>query len=467
MKTKMYLPAIVFSAMLCGLLTGCNNKKDDNPEPQPEPPVLVWDGVTVTQPAGFTDTPGTVSITSAPELAWISHASQGEEGLGFDGYSFVLTADIDLNNKEWVPVGTGYYSSALRFNADFDGGGHTISNLKISGTENDYAGLFGYVTGTIKDLHIASGSVSGHDYVGAICGYAGKSASTAAITGCTNAAAVSGRTNVGGVAGSLAGGATLTGCGNSGTISAAHGTYGDSYAGGICGYAPNGTVTRCTNSGSVTGTGHDVGGICGGAGYFGYYPATISACLNTGTVTGMAYTGGICGATEHADCRIVACRNSGTVNGGGAEQLSGSGGVCGYMKGQMIACYNTGALNLGNESGGVVGQLQPDSHITACYNTATVNASRGFPGGIAGVSNYGTVTACYHKPGGDVPGVGTDLYGVTDTREFSATAWPATGSSRGQSAEWGTGDGSASGKYWKSLGAWNGGNPAYPTLYWE
>jgi hypothetical protein len=33
--------------------------------------------------------------------------------------------------------------------------------------------------------------------------------------------------------------------------------------------------------------------------------------------------------------------------------------------------------------------------------------------------------------------------------------------------EWGLGDGSDGERYWKSLGAWNDGNPVYPKLWYE
>ncbi|MDR1863971.1 MAG: hypothetical protein LBR08_00175 [Bacteroidales bacterium] len=50
-----------------------------------------------------------------------------------------------------------------------------------------------------------------------------------------------------------------------------------------------------------------------------------------------------------------------------------------------------------------------------------------------------------------------------ETEIFSASAWPTIGAN----AEWGIGDGSGSGKWWKSLGNWNGGNPVYPKLWFE
>jgi hypothetical protein len=46
---------------------------------------------------------------------------------------------------------------------------------------------------------------------------------------------------------------------------------------------------------------------------------------------------------------------------------------------------------------------------------------------------------------------------------FSNDAWPILAAHQ----QWGTGDGSGDGKYWKTLGNWNNGNPVYPKLWYE
>jgi len=81
-----------------------------------------------------------------------------------------LTADIDMSkaSSSFTPIGT----AARLFVGTFDGQGHRIKNLKISGN-NDYAGLFGYVGGgaVIKNLVLDSScSISGGSYVGLIGG---------------------------------------------------------------------------------------------------------------------------------------------------------------------------------------------------------------------------------------------------------------------------------------------------------
>lgn len=55
-------------------------------------------------------------------------------------HNVLLYSDIDLQNEEWTPIGTFEHP----FMGDFDGLGHTISNLKITSGEN--VGLFGQIT---------------------------------------------------------------------------------------------------------------------------------------------------------------------------------------------------------------------------------------------------------------------------------------------------------------------------------
>ena len=73
-----------------------------------------------------------------------------------------LTANIDLGEENWTPIGN--YSN--RYTGTFDGDGYTISNLNINTSNSDYVGLFGYVDGgTVENLNLANVSVSGYYYV--------------------------------------------------------------------------------------------------------------------------------------------------------------------------------------------------------------------------------------------------------------------------------------------------------------
>ena len=79
-----------------------------------------------------------------------------------------LTADIALTIA-WNPIG----NTTKPFKGHFEGWGHKITNLSITGS-SDYAGLFGYIDGgSVRDVGVESGSIKGGNYVGGICGCLG------------------------------------------------------------------------------------------------------------------------------------------------------------------------------------------------------------------------------------------------------------------------------------------------------
>ena len=83
-----------------------------------------------------------------------------------DGY-YVLTADIDVLGGTATPLGN---ESEGAFTGTLDGQGHTISNLVIRAPESKYAGLFGYLEGTVRNLKLEQVSVTGGRYAGGIAG---------------------------------------------------------------------------------------------------------------------------------------------------------------------------------------------------------------------------------------------------------------------------------------------------------
>ncbi len=160
----------------------------------------------------------------------------------------VLTANIDLNNEPWTPIGNYTEGNQIYYEGTFDGGGHTISGLNVTG-EFVYAGLFGTVKdGTIKSLTVA-GKVSPSNpqcIVGGIVGYA----SNAVIKNCSNHCSVTGHTAdiVGGIAGFNVDDAKIIDCYNVGTICSAEFV---EVGGGIVGHN-TGTISNCYNVGTVS-----------------------------------------------------------------------------------------------------------------------------------------------------------------------------------------------------------------------
>ncbi|MCD7947243.1 MAG: glycoside hydrolase family 28 protein [Oscillospiraceae bacterium] len=108
---------------------------------------------------------GFYQITSASELAWFADAVNA----GDYTINAMLLANLDLSAWDWTPIGGG--SAATAFQGEFDGAGHTISGLTVSGTT--YRGLFGRVSNAvIHDLTLTDASVTASgSYAGILAAY--------------------------------------------------------------------------------------------------------------------------------------------------------------------------------------------------------------------------------------------------------------------------------------------------------
>ena len=168
-----------------------------------------------------------------------------------------LTADIDLENEAWKPIGyASNYDETKAYSGTFDGKGHTISGLKVDAS---VSGLFGYTkNAAIKNLTVA-GSVGGGNCStagGGIVGYA----VGGAIENCGNLCEVKvhGSCPGGGIIGS-ASNLTIIGCYNAGKVLKSDGMRG----GGIVGKGENVNIYDCYNVGEINGYTSKRGGIVG------------------------------------------------------------------------------------------------------------------------------------------------------------------------------------------------------------
>lgn len=249
--------------------------------------VDTWDGTAVafTQGRGTKEEPWL--IENAEQLAYL--AQQVNNGTDYKWNHFLLFSDLDLNGNEWMPIGT----DSNPFWGGFDGGGHTITGMTITG-DGDYVGLFGECrnftadSSYIKSVTVKGANISGHSHVGAIAGEGANISDCYSIENTICAAWC-----VGGICGSLTG--NISGCYNSSSVS------GNSTAGGIMGSASSertvGVVEYCYNIGAVTVRQQDssVGGITGASAH----RYNISNCLNCGKITGNGKNvGGIAGSTD-------------------------------------------------------------------------------------------------------------------------------------------------------------------------
>lgn len=145
---------------------------------------------------------------------------------------------------------------SIHFRGIFDGGGHTVSGLKIDKPSTTSLGLFAYLdTGSVIQNLKVSGTVSGLDYIGGIVGWINEGT----IENCCSDVAVSGSSNVGGIAG-FSGYSAIKNCHNSGSI-----TFSGANAGGIAGQSAYGSIANCFNTGTVSGSSDatNIGSITG------------------------------------------------------------------------------------------------------------------------------------------------------------------------------------------------------------
>ena len=134
----------------------------------------VWSGAVASDEqfnASVDATAKTVTISSTAVLAKL--AANVQAGNNYEGYKITLTKDMDLNNQEWTPIG----EKGKNFAGEFDGGGHTISNLKITRAFADVdanwrIGFIGSAIGAkVHDLTIHNANVLARGEVAAAVGY--------------------------------------------------------------------------------------------------------------------------------------------------------------------------------------------------------------------------------------------------------------------------------------------------------
>lgn len=249
----------------------------------------------------------------------------------------MLTGNITIpaDAPAFTPIGT----EANTFTGYFDGKDHTVSGLRLNGTD-DAVGMFGYTSGGgIEDLIL-----TGVDILRV-------QRNTGFVVGCANGTKL---TNIrvtdssvvydgqisnsayGGIAGTLKNG-SMTDCHTSGiTVSSATGSVDSAYAGGLAGATEGSSVL---NGCSVTGCNLNLtysGGLVGMAGG----TLTVKNCFAVGTLSG-TYSGSIAGgglirAALNVENSWVNCTLTGEVSG---SIVGGFGGPDNYKLPTLNNCY--------------------------------------------------------------------------------------------------------------------------------
>lgn len=291
--------------------------------------------------------------------------------------TIVLTADIDLatytGTKAQAPIG----NSTTAFTGTFDGQGHTVSGIDLSG--GSMTGFFGKVQGaTIRNLTV-NGNVKGT--AAAVGGLIGYGIVPLTIENCVNRIHVSGKDRSAGFVGSV----DLTKA-NSSLI-----------------------VRNCKNYGEISSSaGVHIGGFFGRLYKTGNSPLEITDCANYGKVSGRCMAGGLVGRYESGKAStvgetvITGFANYGDITTTGEDGSSMHGGHAGGMAGlftnnagadvNISVIYNKGTIRTegGKYAGGIVGyyrSYKTTASLSDAFNEGSVYSVTGSVGGVIGAAN--------------------------------------------------------------------------------
>ena len=236
-------------------------------------------------------------------------------------------------------------------------------------------------------------------------------------------------TAVGGIVGysRITGNLTVSACVNNEDITP---TVYATNLGGIVGRingAASAAITGCTNTAALTsGNSENMGGIVG----YSNQSTTIADCHNSGTVTNssvgeypkLTYTGGILGRMETKDLTLNQCSNQGAVSGSD-KYYAYVGGLIGGITsvGTLEKCYNAGACRVTSaQYNAVVGGLVGDSNtltLKNSYNVGTISndasSSDSYIGGLIGRANDSSVEKCYNA--GEIKKTGNNVGAIVGT----------------------------------------------------
>ena len=232
-----------------------------------------------------------ISIGTYEQLvAWAKNGSDDA------GKTVVLTADIVANEGDaavFESTAPANVWTNKNFAGTFDGQGHSISGLYMSGASRQ--GFIAELTGTVKNLYVVNSAfISTASSNGVICRAGGgavvENVYSDAIVVCVNTS--------GGIIGQLFGSVTVTSCWFDGEV-----TCSGSYISGIIGNQESNeaTVTDCLNTGRIAGAaGSNVAGISTAV-YDGKLFAT--RCVNAGEI----YKGDL--RTGASICKTITSRD--------------------------------------------------------------------------------------------------------------------------------------------------------------
>lgn len=245
---------------------------------------------------------------------------------------FILTADVDMKDVAWVPLVT----ANANFPLDFNGNGHTISNLKVDGNMN-FPSFVGVLNGAVHDV------IFDKPYINCTKGQADRVAVVTAWAGRNSGDFEAELTNI------EVRDASVNVPGSC-----------ESPTGILVGQADHATISDCKVSGTVTAAGKVA--ECNIAGVIGRIDSECKVSNLTSEVdvtigSASRVIGGCIGSIRQA-CTVENINHKGTVTVTGNADYSGL--MIGHIAGKAVVrnCSVEGTFEgAGNHSGGLVGSI--------------------------------------------------------------------------------------------------------------
>lgn len=266
-----------------------------------------------------------------------------------------MGADIDFENRKWIPI-AGLLSSIRFYGGQFDGCGYAVKNLVVDMPKEDRVAMFGYMGGYgsgISNVRLEGGKVTGRSNVAGLVGEGIMSS----FTGCHNVSC---------------------------DIES------EFYAGGLFCNTTACQITNCANSADVKCVNYGVGGIVSNFQSADNLYATCAGCYNSGSIYAKSGNAGGIAYVINAYSTVMNCFNVGEI-GGDNDVLGGIAGSMGqYAK--LANCYNAGKVMrpegfLGRMNmGEILGSTASEDITNAFYNFETAENM----GGVADSDSYGT-----------------------------------------------------------------------------
>lgn len=250
-------------------------------------------------------------ISNAGQLFWFAGLVNGT----LEGTTQNVAANAVLLNNitipadmAWTPIG----NASTIYTGTFDGAGYTISGMKIENATG-YSGLFGNVTGTVRDFTVTGSiTITGDETVSRVGGAVGSlgiktaGGTVSGVTSDVDITVSAGNDHIGGVVGSMPENSspTVESCVYTGNITV---TVKAGSVAGVVGYIRTGTIQNCANQGGInTGGNGSVGGILG---YCNNGEIYIRNCYNSGSIAaeGTANVGAIVGQNNKTQATVSNC----------------------------------------------------------------------------------------------------------------------------------------------------------------